>query len=148
MYSNHSCNTSTFVLTVPPEIINQVTTVSAELRSDVVLNCEASGDPDPDITWYRDGNNLGLNDDNERYEGKLTKPMWGYMHCHVHLYVFRTTHRVAWMIQFPFLISVTGENSLLISNVTLDDAGAYHCQADNDVGSATLNVHLQIVGQC
>mgnify|MGYP001791611690 CR=1 FL=1 len=46
------------------------------------------------------------------------------------------------------MIAVTGENSLVINNVSLDDAGAYICQASNAVGRTTLTIHLQIVGQC
>ena len=55
---------------VPPEITSEVTTVSTELNSDAVLTCEAEGDPDPQISWYRDGTQLDSDETDERYEGK------------------------------------------------------------------------------
>lgn len=43
--------------------------------------------------------------------------------------------------------AVNGEGTLTINNITLEDAGAYECNAVNSAGTAKLNVHLQIVGE-
>ncbi|XP_067938237.1 peroxidasin homolog isoform X2 [Watersipora subatra] len=41
---------------------------------------------------------------------------------------------------------VNGEGYLSISNISLEDAGSYECHAINSVGTARLNIHLQVVG--
>lgn len=42
---------------------------------------------------------------------------------------------------------MSSNGKLTITNVTLEDAGAYECQAVNSVGSAYINIILQIVGE-
>ena len=42
-------------MTVPPEIAEGETRIAAQLGSHTVLQCEASGQPSPTVTWVKDG---------------------------------------------------------------------------------------------
>lgn len=56
---------------VPPEFTTSSSQVSAELGSDAVLRCAASGDPEPTINWYRDDQLIEADDETDKFQGKI-----------------------------------------------------------------------------
>jgi len=53
---------------VPPTFTSSPAALTAELTSSVTIQCSAAGDPDPAISWHRNGAQIS-SDDDEKYEG-------------------------------------------------------------------------------
>lgn len=112
-----------------PVITNPVpnTNYTVHEGNNITIECQATGDPSPQITWYQDGNMLT--------EGELNGSV----------------------ISFGNLQESVEENSgvvlqsvsrnLTLSLATNNVSGLYSCQAENAAGNVTVEFQLTVLGK-
>ena len=110
-------------ITDPPVIISPATNTSLEntVGTSITIECRATGDPAPQITWQRNGSQLTV--------GVVMNPPQdfpdpGDMGVVLQLVVGRLT-----------IASTASENN-----------GVYSCQAGNAAGNVSLDIQLTVLG--
>nr|KAG5700809.1 hypothetical protein BaRGS_035012 [Batillaria attramentaria] len=120
------------VITHPPADISTVEGNPAN------FTCDASGDPQPRITWYRQGvevqtgREFELLSDGHVLVVRQPEPLYEWM-------------RDGRIVQSRNRITVNA-GTLTINNVNLQDSGRYDCVAENVVGRAAKSIFLQVQG--
>ena len=110
-------------ITDPPVIISPATNTSLEntVGTGITIECRATGDPAPDITWQRNGERLTV--------GVVMSPPQD----------FTDQGDIGVVLQL-----VVG--NLTIESTTSENNGVYSCQAGNVAGNVSLDVQLTVLG--
>ena len=106
-----------FLFAVTPNIPILINNEIRNQSQNVMLLCQAVGEPVPDISWYFNGVMINVSDNSNKY-----------------------------MIMSRSLNITTTENTLTVNNVTSSDVGTYTCNATNLVGNDSTSGHLQVNG--
>ena len=96
---------------------NSVYNRTRNQTENVILLCQAVGEPVPDISWYFNDVMINVSDNSSKY-----------------------------MIVSRSLNITTTENTLTVYNVTSSDVGTYTCIASNIIGNDSNSGHLQVNG--
>jgi len=106
-----------------PTVIQAPRNVSLILGSETWLHCVVDGKPKPKVEWY--------------HEGKVEAEKW---------WIFVIIPPIFWIKIFhlcrKFNYNRLENNTIYISNVTLDHAGLYVCMAGNSGGFKRLESYL------
>lgn len=90
--------------------------VSSTLNSTARLQCEVSGNPQPQVTWHKQNKGFDVVQFNDDIN----------------------------IISIPHDLPFTWINTLLIKKLSEDDKGKYLCEASNVLGKASKIIDLQV----
>ncbi|CAB4062778.1 DSCAM [Lepeophtheirus salmonis] len=115
--------TSQLVVKVPPSWLLAPKDIVTRHRSQVVLDCQASGNPRPTVSWRRahsssySGNHISRDKDGSYYEYVQTSEPGRSFHPN---------------------------GSLILHHVTPEDEGQYRCEVQNGVGAISKSVFVTV----
>lgn len=116
-----------FIALEPITFVDPQNVQSVKENDNAVIKCMVTGDPEPTITWYYNGQPLNSN-----------------------VYLIKLLYHFAFRTSTFFLISVDGKkyrslaDGLLIKNILKKDSGEYTCKAFQ-ISSALSNVEEKTI---
>lgn len=131
-YPNDMLPTLNHLNCTGPHIIYKTPTNQYRLKSNALLECRYSANPQPSITW--------ITPNREVYHWNPDPSIDDVFHKHPHAHdQFMIPLRT-----IPPRIQVLDNGTLYIQNVTREDCGRYTCYASNPVANVTSQVLLHI----
>ncbi|XP_012862831.2 hemicentin-2 [Echinops telfairi] len=132
---------------VPPQIAGpreSYTQVSVVQDRETTLECNATGNPPPTVTWERDGRLIGAepglqlqNQGQSLHVTQARAAHAGHYSC--------VAENIAGRAERRFALSVLGGWMLKITQVQEQDTGLYSCLASNEAGEARRNFSVEVL---
>ena len=118
-----SCRSCGFISALIPPTVSMSPNRTQGEQSTVRLTCHARGHPPPEVTWYKDGEKVDPEPQNDNACGDLERG------------VYRKKASV-------------GNHTLVICGATnLDHTGKYECRATNSEGEANATSFVTVLGK-
>lgn len=126
-----------FLLSVlePPVLLNNLTDLTVNISSSVILSCPSEGVPAPTITWYKDERTLSQGSGKRKND--IPKA------CKLSLF----SGVRDFLPPSPGIVISPEDGTLHIDRITGDDQGLYTCQATNERGSAESSAYIWVNGE-
>lgn len=119
-------------------LLNNLTDLTVNISSSVILSCPSEGVPAPTITWYKDEQTLSQG------SGKKKKKKSDIPRaCKLLLF-----SGVRYFLPLsPGIVISPEDGTLHIDRITGEDQGLYTCQATNERGSAESSAYIWVNGE-